>query len=441
MSPPSPVASQSGPVRLRLPADRYRNRVEARRTSPLYRPVVAPAPQFPVHSEVIAIGDELTSGQRLDTNSQWLSVRLGDCGIPAVYHTTVGDALVAMVEVFRVAIERADVVVVTGGLGPTADDLTRDALAASTDVPLKLDGPSLGRIEAMFQQRKRPMPDSNRRQALFPKGSRPIENPHGTAPGIAFEIPRSGREPCRFYALPGVPAEMRQMFQQTVEPEIRSLLPNRQVVVHRRIKCFGAGESHLESMLPDLIRRDRDPRVGITVSEATITLRITTMGVDDASCRLRIAPTEQTIRESLGELVFGEEDDELHDVVGRLLAARRLRLATYEVGTGGLLCSWLSNCAEPVLASGLVAVEGDPTVTAESMLASTAAHIALHVVAPLHPGSEDRVEVTIARPGAIVRKSFGHVAHPAIQKPLAAKRALNLLRLELLKSVESQLGP
>ena len=162
-------------------------------------------------AEVIAIGDELASGQRLDTNSQWLSQRLGEIGIPVGFHSTVADDLASNIEVFRHAIARADVILCTGGLGPTADDLTREAVAAATGTELELDEPSLEHVRGIFARRGREMPERNRIQAMFPAGSRPIHNPEGTAPGIAMEIARADREPCRLFALPGVPAEMFQL--------------------------------------------------------------------------------------------------------------------------------------------------------------------------------------------------------------------------------------
>ncbi len=169
-------------------------------------------------AEVISIGDELTSGQRLDTNSQWLSTRLGELGVEVRFHTTVADELAANVAVFRAAIERADIVVASGGLGPTADDLTREALAVATGRTLELDAKALEYIVALFARRRRPMPESNRLQAMFPAGSRVIANPTGSAPGIDLDAPRAGKEPCRVFALPGVPAEMRLMWAETVAP-------------------------------------------------------------------------------------------------------------------------------------------------------------------------------------------------------------------------------
>ena len=179
-----------------------------------------------MNAEVISIGDELTSGQRLDTNSQWLSQRLGDLGVRVLYHTTVADDLAANVAVFRQAIARADFVVATGGLGPTADDLTRDAVAAALGVELVLDTSSLEHIRGLFARHKREMPERNRLQAMFPAGSRAIFNPRGTAPGIWVEAPRPAGGVCRLFALPGVPAEMFEMFRETVAPAIAPLCPS-----------------------------------------------------------------------------------------------------------------------------------------------------------------------------------------------------------------------
>ncbi len=150
-----------------------------------------------MRAEIIALGDELTSGQRLDTNSQWLSQQLADLGVQAFLHTTVGDDLEAGTEVFRQAVQREDVILSTGGLGPTADDLTRDCLAQACGVELVRDEAVLEQIRALFARRGREMPERNVVQAMFPRGSRVIANPNGTAPGIDIEVPRTGRTPAR----------------------------------------------------------------------------------------------------------------------------------------------------------------------------------------------------------------------------------------------------
>ena len=147
-----------------------------------------------MHAEVISVGTELTTGAMLDTNSQWLSLELAEIGIPVHFHTTVADNLEAMVGVLRIAADRSDVIIITGGLGPTLDDLTRQALAAVLGTELVLDQQSLEWIRSIFAQFKREMPERNVVQAYFPAGSQPLPNPRGTAPGIWAEIPRSGQE-------------------------------------------------------------------------------------------------------------------------------------------------------------------------------------------------------------------------------------------------------
>ena len=220
-----------------------------------------------MRGEIVAIGDELTSGVRLDTNSQWIAQQLGDLGVEILFHTVVGDELGPMTSALQTAAQRADVVICTGGLGPTADDLTRNALADCAGVKLMQVDAVLTHIRNLYARRKRPMPERNIVQAMFPQGSRVIPNPHGTAPGIDIKLTIGDSRTARCFALPGVPAEMREMFTATVAPAIVEMIPadQRRVVRHRRIKCFGVGESDLEAMLPDLIARERYPRVGITV--------------------------------------------------------------------------------------------------------------------------------------------------------------------------------
>ncbi|HEX4148857.1 MAG TPA: CinA family nicotinamide mononucleotide deamidase-related protein [Pirellulales bacterium] len=410
-----------------------------------------------MQAEVISIGDELTSGQRLDTNSQWLSQQLGAIGIPVLYHTTVADDLPANVRVFQQAAQRAEIVVASGGLGPTADDLTREALAQASGRPLVLDEAALAHIRALFSVRKRPMPESNRVQAMFPEGSRVLANPHGSAPGIAMEIARPAGGAAHVFALPGVPAEMREMWQASVAPAIQALGGERRVIRFRRIKCFGVGESDLEQMLPDLIRRGREPQVGITVHDATITLRIVARGVDEAACQALIEPTEQVIRQSLGTLVFGEEDDELPQAVLKLLAQRKQTLATCEWGTGGLLADWLAAADPPgdrylggsiirSAASLLAMVVDDlsPDVAAVDLASAMANYCRRQfgadwglAVGPFPGDSEDQpplsVHLALASSAGVKTASTLFTGHPAILRPRAGKQALNLARLALIR--------
>lgn len=381
-----------------------------------------------MRAEIISIGDELTTGQRLDTNSQWLAERLLEIGVPVAFHTTVGDQLADNVLVFRQACERADVVVATGGLGPTADDLTRYALSELSGAPLIQDDASLTHIKALFAKRKREMPPANVVQAQFPKGSRPIFNPNGSAPGIDIAIPRAVGKPVRIFALPGVPAEMKEMWVATVGPAIQELLGVRKVIAHYRVKCFGVGESDLEAMLPDLIARNRYPLVGITVSQATITLRITAEGDSAAAARAAMQPSIDTIHQCLGDLIFGYEDDELQHVVVRLLRERKQTLAVSEWATAGLISHWLAECDCPdVLRVGRVHSNADDWPAAESTNPQADSHL---LVGPVQAGN---LPIVLTFQGHTLHKSVPFVGHPEILKPRAAKQALNLLRLHLLR--------
>jgi len=395
-----------------------------------------------MQAEVISIGDELTTGQRLDTNSQWLSQRLGELGVRVAFHTTVGDDLAANVRVFREASDRADLVIATGGLGPTADDLTREALAEAFGRELEQVDEALAQIRALFARRKRPMPERNVVQARFPRGSRVVPNPNGTAPGIDLDVMRPDRTPARIFALPGVPAEMREMWKQSVAPAIVTMLgDNRRVIRVRTLNCFGVGESDLEAMLPDLIRRGRQPTVGIMVSKATISLRIVAEGRDEAECDAQIEPTVATIRECLGDLVFGEGEDELQHAVIHMLTKRQQSLLVLESSSGGLLTNWLSE-ADPsgqrfrggFVQRNVVARTAEQT---ERLAVDARQRECVDFVLAISnfpapntdpPGS---FHVTIASNRTPSTTTVPFLGHPDLLLPRAVKQALNALRLSL----------
>jgi nicotinamide-nucleotide amidase len=396
-----------------------------------------------MQAEIIAVGDEITSGQLLDTNSQWLSQRLEELGVRTLYHSTVGDELTPCVDVFRCAIERADVIVVTGGLGPTADDLTREALALATHRPLELDPEALEDIRAMFARRNRPMPRQNELQAMFPAGSRVVRNPHGTAPGIDLEVAREGRTSCRVICLPGVPAEMVEMWNGSVVALLDGFLGgNRRVIRRRLIHCFGAGESQIETMLPDLIQRGRRPTVGITASKATITLRIAADGATEQECFAAMEPTVATIRKCLGTLIFGEEDEQLQHAVVKRLQKTQKTLATAECGTTGLLAEWLSGVedAADVYRGGLVFPERVESV--ETMAKRCREQfgadfgLAVHLPSPFGSGAECVESKTtclaLASSDGVQRQELSASWHPALSRIYSAKSALNFVRLVLL---------
>jgi nicotinamide-nucleotide amidase len=405
-------------------------------------------------AEVISIGDELTTGQRLDTNSQWLSQRLADLGVRVLRHTTVADDLAENVGAFGEAARRVDLVVATGGLGPTADDLTRDAIAGAAGVALRTDPDQLANVEHLFRSRGRTMPPQNARQAEFPVGSTPIPNPGGTAPGIDLVMPPPAR--ARVFALPGVPAEMRQMWDLTVAPTILAMLPQRRVARNYLVKCFGVGESALEGMVPGLIDRDREPRVGITASLGTISLRITTTAEDEAACRLAIEPTLAEVRAALGDLFFAEgfqgapspdaavaiDDFDLADALLHSLRERSQSVATIEAWTAGQLARSLALAdttgrvflgGEVVAISAANDAEAWAADAAERLRRQQGVDYALAIGPIVEESRVAHSVVALAHQGGVETRRSPVFGHSSIHHPWATKLAINLLRLNLLR--------
>ena len=420
-------------------------------------------------AEIMSIGDELTSGQRLDTNSQYLSQKLSDLGIQVRFHTTIGDEMADNIAAFRIAATRADIVIATGGLGPTADDLTREAISEAFGLPLELRPEALAHIESLFALRKRPMPERNRVQAMFPRTSRIIPNPHGTAPGIDVEVPHAPdheNHRCRVFALPGVPAEMFEMLDATVLPRLtQEMGAGATRWRYHALKVFGIGESDVEHRLPNLIARDRIPRVGITVSRATITLRIAAQTATDTEFQQLIAPTVDEIRNALGDRIFGEGEIEIHESVQRLLEQQQIRLGVIEVGAGcrvaHMLASLQNNHAPGLVVSQTLSsiqelglaehathlstahpLYDALSIAADRMLQSHALDRCLAVgvyptfqevaSAQLMPYSD--FTMCLARRGADIKSSTISLGgHPDVLYHRLAKTALNFLRLDLLK--------
>jgi nicotinamide-nucleotide amidase len=286
---------------------------------------------------IISVGTELVIGQCVDTNSAWLSEQLNRLGVNVIRHVTVGDELMRIRTVIEASLAEASLVLITGGMGPTADDLTREALAEALGEPLEERRDALEQIQAFFARWQRSMPESNRRQAMIPRGCSVISNERGTAPGIAYE-----RGERLLFALPGVPAEMKAMFDQTVRPVVRGRTGT--ATTHEiNLRCYGISEAALGDAIADLMARGRNPMVGTTASGAVLTVRIVAHGAHDAAAHVLADADANEVRSRLGHAVFGEGSDVLESAVGRLLALRDETVAVAESCTGGLLGARLTD--------------------------------------------------------------------------------------------------
>jgi nicotinamide-nucleotide amidase len=290
-----------------------------------------------MRAEIVAVGTELLLGQIVNTNARWISERLAGSGMDVLHHQVVGDNLERIVDALRVAASRADVVLVTGGLGPTKDDITRDAIAELLGTPMERHP----EIEEMLREKfagfsSRPMPISNLRQADVPVGARTILPERGTAPGLTAELP----DGTVLYAVPGVPAEMREMMDGTILPELRGRTGA--VIVSSVIRLTGLGESAVAEMLDDLFEASTNPSVAYLASMGEVKVRLTAKASSRSDARLLLRPVVDEISGRLGDVVFSVADASLEETVLQLLAGRGLTLACAESLTGGSVAARLT---------------------------------------------------------------------------------------------------
>jgi len=287
-----------------------------------------------VRCEIVGVGTELLLGQIVNTNAAWIGQRLADVGWDCLRHTTVGDNEARIAEVLREALGRADGVIVTGGLGPTQDDVTREAVAAVAGVPLVRRPVLEDWLRERFARMGTRMAEMNLRQADVPEGARYIDNPRGSAPGLIVEV---GGKP--LYAVPGVPREMEGMLERVVLPDLAARAGEGRAIVSRVLRTAGVGESRLAERLTPLWEAAGGGQVTLAylASAGEVRVRLTAVGATREEALAEIAPVEAKIREELGEIVYGVDDETLEAAVGRLLGERNGTLATAESLTGGLL--------------------------------------------------------------------------------------------------------
>jgi nicotinamide-nucleotide amidase len=290
-------------------------------------------------AEILAIGDELVHGALLDTNSRYITRELESHGLPVRRFTVVGDDPQQLAAAMADACRRADVVVATGGLGPTLDDRTREVAAELVGAPLQFDAAAWEMVRQYLSSRRRPVPESNRRQALFPLGATVLSNPVGTAPGFRVRIDRA-----ELFVLPGVPREMRVMLQDHVLPFVAAL-PGARPTAQYYLRVVGPSEALLGERIAAFMVADRNPAVGVTVSAGMITIRIVATAATAAAAAAMCAATADELRPLLGEWLLAEGLAELPELAVRRLAAAGLTLATAESCTGGLVAAALTDVA------------------------------------------------------------------------------------------------
>ncbi|HWQ88836.1 MAG TPA: competence/damage-inducible protein A, partial [Desulfitobacteriaceae bacterium] len=287
--------------------------------------------------EIISTGTELLLGQTLNTNAQYLSAQLSVLGIEVYYHTTVGDNPKRLENILRQALQRADLIVTTGGLGPTADDLTKEIAAKVLGLEMFLDAGSLEEIRHFFAAHKREMPASNLKQAYFPQGAKIFPNKLGTAPGAIIN-----KDDKTIVILPGPPFEMQPMFEKYVLVELEKLIgPDRKRMKMRILKIFGISESALEEVLDELLSQN-NPAVALVAKRTEINIQLAAKDVDEQAALKTLDTIEQTIRSRLGNKVFARDKETMVSVVGQALRSHKYTMSTAESCTGGLVGATLT---------------------------------------------------------------------------------------------------
>ncbi|GAB6175018.1 competence/damage-inducible protein A [Paradesulfitobacterium aromaticivorans] len=409
-------------------------------------------------AEIIATGTELLLGQTLNTSAHYLTGKLSSLGIEVDYHITVGDNAERIEVSLRQALGRSELVVTTGGLGPTVDDITKELVAKVLGLEMELDQASLKHVEDFFALRKAAMPESNRKQAYFPKGAKILPNPVGTAPGAI--ITKDGKT---VVILPGPPFEMQPMFENHVQRELERIVgPDAERMNVRVLKIFGMGESAIEEVIADLMNKP-NPTMALLAKRAEMHVRLVARSGDAKEARQILDRAEVEIRSRLGDKVFGRDEESMIGLVGKTLRERGLTVATAESCTGGLVGAALTQepgssdfylggvvsydnaVKEQMLGVGQQSLEEKGAVSpevAKEMAAGARARLGTDLalattgIAGPDGGSDAKpvglVYIGLATPQGIEAKKFQFYGGRDSVRALTVQAALNWLRLYLL---------
>jgi nicotinamide-nucleotide amidase len=312
---------------------------------------------FPRKLAVVAVGTEVTEGRIANTNAAWISKRLLRLGIETTLHLAAPDDREEMKRAFELAAARAQLVVVTGGLGPTVDDITREVAAELAGVPLDEDAASLRWLEEIFARFGRKLSENNRRQAQFPRGAAILPNPHGTAPGFRMELAGA-----RFVFVPGVPHESERMLEEQVIPAIEAerAAAGAGAVVIRRLNCFGLAESKVDALLAPLFPGP-NPQLAFNISDGVVQVYLTARAAERSAAEARLEGAAAQVREKLGAHCFSEGERSLEEALLDLCRERKLTVATAESCTGGLAGSRIARIpgASDVFLGGVIAYSNE----------------------------------------------------------------------------------
>ena len=408
---------------------------------------------------ILSVGDELALGQTIDTNSAWISQQLAAVGCDILGHQTVGDSQTMIEASIKFWASQADVLIISGGIGPTEDDLTRQSLAAVIGTGLELNQDWLAHMKAHFASRGRTMPERNNVQALIPVGATMIWNTAGTAAGVRATLGK-----CEVFSTPGVPREMKTMFTRDVLPWVAERSGGA-VILQTKLHTFGLGESAVGEKLGTLMDRNRNPSVGTTVANGLVSLRVNARFATLAEGQKQLDETVAACRAAIGDMIFGDGDDTLESVVLALLGAKEkpITVATAESCTGG----WLAKMLTDLPGSSRYFQQGWVTYTNESKVAqlgvkeeTLAAHGAVSqpTVAEMAVGARQRAGTDyalsisgiagpdggtpdkpvgtvcfgLAHAGGVLTRTFGMFGDRDMVRDRSAKMALTMLRFHLL---------
>ncbi len=393
-----------------------------------------------MRAEIISSGTELLLGEIVDTNAAWLAQQLAAAGVDVFFRTTVGDNAGRIAEAISLALGRADIVITTGGLGPTVDDVTREGIAQATGRELVMDESLLAQIRTRFGKWTQRMSENNVRQAYIPRGATPIENPVGTAP--AFIVEKEGHY---VFTLPGVPREMKYLTETRVLPWLREHAGGEQIILSKTLRTAAIGESLVDNKIGDL-ETSPNPTVGLAAHPGHTDIRITAKAPTRAEAERLIREMEAKVRERLGDWIYGEGTEKLEEVIARLLAVRGWRVALAESNTRGMIAEHLRATPEGArilanvaLLDNVYAIDEETARTlATKTRDETGADIALAVVSTMEQNQDmygehtGQTAMALATPEQTASRFYTVGGTGELSQNWTLIRALDLLRRALL---------